>query len=422
MNRKRKIVLTAIILFISVIISSCGILQFRDENGQPVTQNNSEKSNLTEKISDTESNSDEPPLSITESETVETEPLKKSRLKFIAAGDNIIHQNIYIDAQNRAVDGAEYTFTGMYEDIATFVVDADIAFINQETPLAGEEFGYSGYPNFNGPQEAGDALVDIGFDVVNIATNHMLDMRTNGLESTIAYWKTKDVLLIGGYENKEDYNNFRIYETDGIKIAFLAYTYGTNGMTLSAGSELVIPLFDENTIRSQVTAAKQAADLVFVSCHWGLEDNFAPSAEQEKYAQIMADCGADVIIGHHPHVVQPVKWLTGESGNKTLAVYSLGNLISTMLYGRNMVGGIITFDIVNNEGEKPYIENPVFVPTITHYDMTRFNLQVYLLEHYTPELAAAHGCLKNSSDFSVDRAKQYITDTIDAEFLPDYLK
>lgn len=347
---------------------------------------------------------------------------KNINIKFLAAGDNIIHSNIYEDAYERARDDTpEYNFYDMYTDIADFVASADIAFVNQETPIAGKEFGYSGYPNFNSPNEAGDALVDLGFNIVNIANNHMLDKWEAGLRKYIEYWENKDVLLLGAFHNAEDYDKIRIYEEQGVKIAFLSYTYGTNGMTLPAGSELIIPLPSDQVLTRQINLAKEIGDLVFVSIHWGEEDWFKPSDNQKHYANLMVDLGVDVVIGHHSHVVQPIEWAENTEGNKTLIIYSLGNLISTMLYSRNMVGGIVTFDIIKEGNEKPYIANPLYTPVMCHYSMTRRGLQVYLLENYSEELALQHGAQKNGK-FTLETLKSYVTSTITAEFLPDFYK
>lgn len=403
-------------------LSACGILtEYDSDNENTAGAGRVDINRTADTDDDTKNHTQSDVITTTAPESSNPAP-KTSKLIFIAAGDNIIHESVYNDAKKRSDDGS-YNFLPMYDGIKELVSSADIAFINQETPMAGKSYGYHGYPNFNSPQEGGQALADLGFDIVNIATNHMLDMKTSGLTDTINYWKSMPVLLLGGYENSDDYDKIRVYEADGIKIAMLSYTYGTNGMNLDSGSRLIIPLFDEATIKRQINLARQAGDLVFVSVHWGNENVYTPTATQKKYAKLMADCGADVIIGHHPHVVQPVEWLEGENGNKTLVVYSLGNLISTMLDGFNMVGGIIQFDIIINEGEKPYIDSPVFIPTVTHYSVERDGLQVYLLENYTDELASKHGCkLKYAPDFSIASIKKIITDNIDRQFLPNFMK
>ena len=202
-------------------------------------------------------------------------------IHFIAAGDNIIHENVYTDARNRAKDGQDYDFIDMYTDIADFVKSADLAFVNQETPLGGDELGISGYPNFNGPQAAGKALVDLGFDIVNIATNHMLDKKEAGLKGHIDFWNSQPVTLLGGYYDKDDYENIRVVEKNGIKIAFLTYTYGLNGMTLPASSKLYIPLIDSAEITRMIGKAKNLADMVFVVMHWGTDGSPAGRVARE---------------------------------------------------------------------------------------------------------------------------------------------
>ena len=342
---------------------------------------------------------------------------KETRLSFVAVGDNIIHSAIMEDARKHAGDGQEYTFDYIYDNVRSRISAADIAFVNQETPLGGKALGYYGYPNFNGPQEAGDALVKAGFDVVCIATNHMADMRDKGMSGSIAYWNSQPVTTVGGYVSKEDYETIRIHEKNGVKIAFLAYTYGTNGMSVSASSGLVIPYINEEDIRRQTAAARELADLVFVNMHWGDDSSFTVNAEQKKYAQILADCGVDVIIGEHPHVLQPMQWIEGKNGNQTLLTYSIGNFLSTMYNDYFMVGGMLSFDIVKN-ADGAHIENPLLVPTVTYYDVNRANLSIYFLDQFTPELAASHGTNAHGAT-SIEKLRKYVTNAIPKEFLPE---
>lgn len=349
----------------------------------------------------------------------------EKRLTFIGCGDNITYVGNVLEAQENAVEGGrEHNFKPTYEYILPKIESADIAFINQETVMCGEGYPISYYPMFNSPQGLGYDVLEMGFDVVNIATNHMLDMGANGLAKTIEFWKSQDCLMIGGYENAEDYNTVRILEKDGIKIAFLSYNYGTNGISKPSTSELVIPYINDVPIVTHIESAKQQADLVFVSMHWGDEGAFSPNSEQKRVAQLIADCGADVIIGHHPHVIQPVEWLTGEGGNRTLCMYSLGNFVAEQAYDYNMVGGIIEFDIVQKNDEKPYIENPVFTPTVYHFEKNFRGNKVYYLQDYNPELASKHAVSNYyGNTISYEGLFKYAADTIPEEFLPaDFAK
>jgi poly-gamma-glutamate synthesis protein (capsule biosynthesis protein) len=357
------------------------------------------------------------PTTTTAATTTIPAPLNK-RIKFLAVGDNLIHTYIYYDAAERATalgfDGS-YDFTGMYDGIRSLVGDADIAYINQETPLAGEDFGYSGYPQFNTPREMGTNLVDMGFDIINIANNHMLDMRDDGLVATIDYWDSQDVLQIGGYVDEEDYDTVRYYEYDGVTIAFLSYTYGTNGIPLQNKYELVIPLHEDEAIKRHLTEARANADFVFVSMHWGWEDTFTPNDEQKHFAALCNEYGADVIIGTHPHVLQPIEKLVHENGNETTVIYSLGNLLSTQSYYRNMVGGLVTFDIVMTD-EKKAIENLLLTPTMTYYNSRHRELSLYLLEDFPRDMVSTHGAQVNKY-FTYDTLAEMVTDVIPEEYL-----
>lgn len=350
----------------------------------------------------------------------EVEEDSEIRLTFMGCGDNITYVGNVREAQENAIEGGrKHNFKPTYEYVLPKVENADIAFINQETVMAGEGYPVTYYPTFNSPQDLGYDVEEMGYDVVNIATNHMLDMGAGGLSKTIDFWKDMDVFMIGGYEDQEDFETIRIYEEQGIKIAFLSFNYGTNGIPLPSSSDIVIPYIDDEDIVSQIESAKEQADMVFVSMHWGDEGAFKPNDEQKRVAQLIADSGADVIIGHHPHVIQPVEWLEGKEGNKTLCVYSLGNFVAEQAYDYNMVGGIIEFEIIKKNDEKPYIENPVFTPTMYHFEKNFRGNKVYYLQDYTKELANKHAVSNYyGNKMSYDRLYKYVTDTIDKEFLP----
>ncbi len=345
-------------------------------------------------------------------------------VSFIGVGDNVIHPNIYIEAGRRAVEGGRaYDFRPMYSDIAEAISSADIAFINQETLMCGEGFELSGYPRFNSPQELGHDLVDLGFDVVNIANNHMADKGSAGLKSTIDFLSSLPITLIGGYLDDADYDNVRVIERNDIKIAFLAYTFSSNGIRLYPTEEIttlpILPYLNEENIHRQCEIAKSVADAVVVSVHWGDENKFAVNSEQKKFAALFAECGVDVIVGHHPHVLQPIVWLDRPDGKRTLCIYSLGNIISTMENSFNMVGGIIGFDIVRRGGEI-FIENVELVPTVFHYGKNFLGTHIYRLNDYTEALAESHGTQNYTTAEPLERLRNYVTENIDSEFLASY--
>lgn len=347
---------------------------------------------------------------------------KEKRVSFLACGDNIIYKGTVSDAKSLATDGG-YDFKPICKNVGNMISGADISFINQETLMCGDGYELSYYPMFNSPQKVGEDLAEVGFDVINISNNHMLDKGKNGLLRTIDFWETQDVLMIGGYRGRADFENLRIIEKDGIKIAFLSFTEMTNGMRVKESEELFIPYIDEENIQIQLAVANARADFSVVSLHWGDEGAFVPNKEQKRIAQLIADCGGDVILGHHPHVIQPIEWLSGMNGNRTLCAYSLGNFAAEQAYDYNMVGGMLELDFVETVDGVKRIENAVFNPTVYHFNARFRDNSVHLIQNYSEELAAKHGVrMSYGHTISYERLLKYATDTIAPEFLTDKLK
>lgn len=334
------------------------------------------------------------------------------RITFAAAGDNLIHSSIYKES---CTDGA-YDFSPIYREIAPFISSFDFAFVNQETPLGAD--GFSGYPRFCSPFAVGDALVEAGFDVIGIANNHMLDRGAAGLVRTREYLENTAELVVGG-----DTNGYRIIEREGVKIAFLAYTYSTN-----CDGDIDVPRISEARITRQVTEAREAADLVFVSKHWGIEydiggyvECFHPTTNQEHLAELLTELGADVVIGTHPHVLEGIEWKTASNGHKTLVAYSLGNLVSNMRFDKTLLGGILTLDIIKNK-DYTYIDGARIYPIVCHYSTAYTGHKVYFLRDYTDELAECHGTCKqrNELPFCRETLIKYYENNIPAEFRPEH--
>jgi poly-gamma-glutamate synthesis protein (capsule biosynthesis protein) len=255
----------------------------------------------------------------------------------------------------------------------------------------------------------------------------MLDRRADGLLSTMSFLGGKDLLQIGGYENSEDYTKMRILERDGIKIVFLSFTYGTNGVVLDQGSDIFIPRFtdgytiDERMLWNAVALAEAKGDLTIVSMHWGNENTFNISWEQEDAAKILNAAGADVIIGTHPHVVQTAEWLEAENGNRTLVYYSLGNVISAQTPLATMLGGMAEFRIVKNGAQPVYIADARLVPTITYFNTDFRETSVYKLEDFPEELVKTHG-RPGVREKTKDEIVEIVKDNLNNEFLPEYYR
>ena len=336
-------------------------------------------------------------------------------LRLVAIGDNLIHAPIYEQAFRP--ETGDYDFTPSYQYIRDLVYNADIAFLNQEVCAAGEEYGISTYPLFNSPKELAIAMAQyMGVDVVNQASNHSIDKGLGGLTTTLELWQQNKVLAIGVWQDPEP-NGIRIWENEGLRIAFVGYTYGLNGLDLYDWEGYHIGWLDDwETMQQDVNLAKEMADLVIVSLHWGYEGNTEPNEAQLNLAQALADLNVDLIIGHHPHVIQPVEELTRADGKLMPVFYSLGNMISNQSSAPNLLGILATVDIVyDSEGAR--IEKPLALPLVTHYSWGYAETFVYPLSEYTAELASQHGVLSYDSRFGLTYLNDLLNWVIDPEYL-----
>ncbi len=348
-----------------------------------------------------------------------TDPYLGAEITFLATGDNLIHPNIYTEAGKRGTADKPYDFLPMYTDVAEQIAAVDFAFINQETLMAGEGYGYSGYPTFNSPQQLGLDLVDLGFDVIGMANNHMLDMGAAGLADSVAFWRSQPVTAIGALDGSAP----AMTEKDGVKIGWLSYTYGTNGIREREDATVRVPFIDREKISLDIAELKKnGADALIVSVHWGVENTHTPNDDQTSLAQFLADAGVDVILGHHSHCIQPIVWLDRPDGGRTLCIYSLGNLVSGMQRPMNQVGGLLTFSIVGDGDGGLAVTNPLFTPTVFFYGPGWYNTHLYLLEDYTDEVAKNHGVSMSGYTLTAAQAREMVTKVMDAEFLPEDLR
>ncbi|WP_035054209.1 CapA family protein [Carnobacterium pleistocenium] len=347
---------------------------------------------------------------------------EEKRVSFMGVGDNLIHTGIFEEAQ---LEDGTFDFKPMFENVSANIEAADLAFINQETLLGGDEFGFSGYPAFNTPSDMAENLNELGFDLVNGASNHSLDKGKKGVMNTLEIWdEQENMVFTGVFDSQEERDSIPVIERDGVTFSFLAYTYGTNGIEPDVAYRL--NYFEEALITQDIERAKEVSDFVIVSAHWGEEHMLEPNEFQKEYAQLFTDLGVDVVIGTHPHVIQPVEWMEGENGNQTLIVYSLGNFLSAMSTGteNNMLGGMISFDFVLTEEEKT-IENVKWDGVVMHYKGTntdsgdsRRDFKIYQLDEYTKELADQHTLNSSQGNQLSKESLQQTTETIiDAEFL-----
>ncbi len=246
-------------------------------------------------------------------------------------GDIMCHNTQYTDAYNS--NTGTYDFSYVFKDIKTKIKTADIAIGNLETTFAGKSVGYSSYPTFNTPESLADNLKDLGLDVLTTANNHSLDKGYKGIESTIDYLDKADISHTGTFKSEEDQNKILIKNVKDVKIAFLSYTYGTNGIKVPTGKDYCINLIDKELIKKQLELAKaENPDIICVSMHWGIEYQTKQNKEQEALADFLFENGVDIILGSHPHVLQPMekRTVTLEDGSTKdgFVIYSLGNFMS----------------------------------------------------------------------------------------------
>ena len=307
---------------------------------------------------------------------------KNETISILAAGDILLHMPVINSGKK---DDGSYDFSPIFEKLRPEIRNADIAAIGQETVFGGNEMGYSGYPLFNSPSDMGKTLVNEGFDVVLHASNHVLDKLGKGVENTLDFWRDyPQIAVLGINESEMDKNTIDIIEEKGAKIALLNYTYGTNGIPLPEGKEYLVNLIDEDKINSDCRYAEDNADFTIAFMHWGTEYASYPDDFQKNLAQKMCDWGVDLIIGSHPHVIQPVEWIQSENGNRMLVYYSLGNFVSRQKEARNLLGALAKVNLLY-DGESVGISEYYFVPIVTHYNKTYTTIfQIVYIAFYLP--------------------------------------
>lgn len=295
-----------------------------------------------------------------EPEIIEEVEIKKepetivTTTSLIMGGDALTHESVYLD--NKTEDG--YDFTYLLSCIKEMVQDYDLAYYNQETVLGGSDYPITGYPVFNTPQEVGDGLIDAGFNLVSLASNHLLDYYgTYGNKLVLSqrdyFLNQKDVIAAGSYKSFEDRENVVIGEVNGLTYTLLSYTYGSNSGSPNIDDDYLINFINKELIESDVKKYRDKVDLLMVAMHWGDEGSLEENNYQKEYAKFLADLDVDIVIGTHPHVLQPIEWI-----DDTLVIYSLGNLYSNQYFNvDNLSSCLASLDVVKTtNGEESSIE------------------------------------------------------------------
>lgn len=268
---------------------------------------------------------------VIEKEEVKTPKVYEASIFMV--GDALIHSNVYEDAI--CADGS-YDFKPMLEQIKPISIKYDLKYYNQETILGGATLGYSSYPRFNSPAEVGDAFLDAGFNLVSLATNHTMDKGEAGVINSVNYWKSKEnVVYSGQWTSSEEREESHVYNINGISYAFFSYTTWTNGLETPAGKEYLNNVYSPEKAAADIAKVKDLADVIIVAMHWGTEYSLGVSSQQTEIANYLSSLGVNLIIGAHPHVVEPVEYI---NDGKTFVIYSLGNFISDQIGIERLTG------------------------------------------------------------------------------------
>lgn len=370
-----KILAILIIIFLLIFINSL-INHNKTNNNQTnlseVSDNNEQSNSTQTAITDNSTNNTQ---NVNSDTTTTTEPTKKSTtINMALTGDIMCHNTIYNDAFNKQSN--TYDFSYIFDDIKYNIQTADIAIGNLETTFAGSSKGYSSYPTFNTPESLAYTLKKVGFDVLSTANNHCYDKGYSGIESTINYLDDADISHTGTFKSEEEQNKILVKNVKGIQIAFLSFTYGTNGITVPSDKSHSVNLIDKDLIKKQLDLAKkQNPDMICVSMHWGIEYQTTPNSEQKDLADFLFKNGADIIIGNHPHVLQNFekREITLDDGTSKdgLVIYSLGNLLADQnkKYARD--SAIMNVSVTKDENGKIKINTVKYTPIYIYKDTSK---------------------------------------------------
>jgi len=347
-----SILIIAFTIFVVLII----IFDFLSKN------NNNSNQGFDVNVGETNINISEDRVNISSDNKVEE---TDTTFTLAAIGDVMCHNTQYWDAYNKAT--GEYDFSYVFDDINYYTKTADIAVGSLETSFAGAERGYSNYPTFNSPDALAYAIKKIGIDVLSTAGNHCLDMGFSGLSRTIDVLDEADISHLGTYKSQEERDTILFKNVKGIKIAFINYTYGTNGIPIPSGKSFCVNLIDKDLIKKDIESAKsQNADIIVACMHWGTEYRTTANPEQEELADFLFTNGVDIILGNHPHVLEQMekRTITLDDGTTKdgFVIYALGNFICDQNAENTRNSIILNLTITKHVNGKITIDKAKYTP------------------------------------------------------------
>ena len=305
------------------------------------------------------------------SEENEKEEAEDTTFSLCAIGDIMCHNTQYQDAYNS--DSDSYDFSYVFDDISLYTKTADLCIGNLETTFAGKDRGYSSYPTFNTPDELASNLKKLGLDVLTTANNHCLDKGIDGLNRTIDILNDADISHLGTYKSQEERDTVLIKYVKGLKIAFINYTYETNGITVPSDKTYCVNLIDNDLILKDINSAKeQNADIIVACMHWGTEYNTSPSSSQKETADFLFKNGVDIVLGGHPHVLQPMekRTVTLDAGTTKdgFIIYSLGNFMADQNAKNTKDSIILDLTITKHVDGTVTIDKAEYIPIYLYKD------------------------------------------------------
>lgn len=294
----------------------------------------------------------------------------ETRVSVMAVGDIMVHDQQLEGAWNPTEQS--YDFMPSFAHVQPLFAEADWVIGNLETTLTGREARYTGYPMFNTPESLAQTLKDVGFTAVSTANNHSLDRKEAGVLKTIEHLDQVGLLHTGTFRNPQERDEPLLLSKDGLTLALLSYTYGTNGIPIPAGKPYLVNLIDHELMKKDIARAREkGADLVAVALHFGDEYKRLPNTFQKRTAEQALQYGADLILGAHPHVVQPYEWksvkLEDGQEHTGLIAYSLGNFISAQRWDYKDVGAILKLTLHKGESGEATIESAEMIPTYVYF-------------------------------------------------------
>lgn len=413
-------------VYMLLIIMICGCAKTDGELSENGQKDNSSKNSVSIENRVSEIEDDSSIITATTGETVqenakesEKEPELSDEYKIVMVGDVLLHTPV--EESCRQADGG-YDYDSLFANTKDEITSADLALVNQEVIIGGSELGISGYPCFNADFSLCDSLVDAGFDVICHATNHALDKGQAGLLNCAKNWKKQypQITVLGIHDSAGTSTSCgadpEILELGDFKVAVLNYTYGTNGIPLPEDMPYAVDLLDEEQVAADICRAEELADFTIVCPHWGTEYRLTPDASQEKWVRIFLENGADLVLGTHPHVIEPIEWVTDpENGHEMLVYYSLGNFVNWTSgtgegVANRMVGGMAEVTVGRDEMGEVKIKDYGVQPLVSHVTSGQGDVTTYFLEDYSEKLGRENEIVFQDADFSL----QYCIDLCDS--------